>query len=182
METNKSFDQEKSVISLRLEQYDDIFSDFDIRPYTEKALSIDFIDEIKRASIDKINGGIDLILHLPSGKRDESMEGIIKERLAKHFHRHKKLLSQEKRGVLGLGLGMFFLGGLCMVAMMLILPFSEDKNTLLSFVLLLLNPVSVFLLWKGMEQILFNSKKINPDLNFYKKMANSSSKIEFNSY
>lgn len=44
---------DKAEISLVLDTYDDIFSDFDPRPYGERALSSDFLDEAKKAARDK---------------------------------------------------------------------------------------------------------------------------------
>ena len=40
-------------ISLILDNYDDIFSDFDPRPYTVRALSDDFLNECRKAIIEK---------------------------------------------------------------------------------------------------------------------------------
>jgi hypothetical protein len=181
MEINKLSENEKSVISLRLEQYDDIFSDFDIRQYSERALSVDFLSEIKRASVDKGNGGIELILNLPADQRNESTEGPIKERLNKHFNKHFQILTGEKRRVLRFGLWMIFLGIICMITVAFIVPI-KSQNFTISFLLLFLDPVAIFLLWEGLDQIIFNSKNINPELDFYKKMSNSEGNIQFNSY
>ena len=46
----------KSEISLSLDNYDDIFSDFDPRPFSQRALSDDFLIEAKKASRDKVSG------------------------------------------------------------------------------------------------------------------------------
>ena len=57
-----------SNISLSLNSYDDIFSGFDPRPYSQRALSDDFLAESKRASRDKELDGVELIflIHLPN--------------------------------------------------------------------------------------------------------------------
>ena len=36
-----------SSVHIALDDYDDIFSDFDISPYNQRALSKDFLDELK---------------------------------------------------------------------------------------------------------------------------------------
>ena len=40
-------------IVLLIKDYENIYSDFDIRPYPHRSLSSDFLDEVKRASKDK---------------------------------------------------------------------------------------------------------------------------------
>ena len=84
--------EDTQEISLRLEHYDDIFSDFDMRPYSKRALSVDFVDEIRRASLDKDHSGIELSISVPENTRSESEESTIKERLAGHFEKHYGLI------------------------------------------------------------------------------------------
>ncbi len=172
---------ETQEISLRLEHYDDIFSDFDMRPYDKRALSADFLDEMKRATKEK-NGGIELVLHSPTDTRNEEHENTIRGRLNEHFTRHKTLLQQEKKKMIGFGSGMVIMGIICMVAATFVM-FNEDRKDLLtSFLIVFLEPAAWFLLWEGMDQIIFHSKEINPELSFYRKMSNPDSKIDFRSY
>ncbi|HXF44335.1 MAG TPA: hypothetical protein VNK70_02640 [Candidatus Paceibacterota bacterium] len=175
-------ESELSVISLRLEQYDDIFSDFDIRPYSSRALSVDFIDEIKRAAVDKNDGGIELILYVPKNERNESREAAIKERLVAHFRRHHHLLYQEKKKIMKLGLSMVVMGIFSMIAATFIIFKDPAQNIFLSFLVVFLEPAAWFLLWEGMDQVIFNSKNLNPDLEFYRKMSDPKGHIVFKSY
>lgn len=174
--------KEQQEISLRLEVFDDIFSDFDIRPYTKRSLSTDFLNEIKRASFDKDDRGIKLELFVPTKERNESNESAIRERLVAHFKKHHALLVKEKWGVLRLGIGMMFLGIISMIAATFILSNDQTENFYMSFMLVFLEPAAWFLLWEGMDQIIFNSKNIYPELNFYKKMADPRGQINFESY
>lgn len=173
---------ETSEISLRLEQYSDIFSDFDIRPYGKRALSVDFLDEIKRAVNNGNEGKIELILHVPEKERKEYEEIIIKERLTAHFKRHYHLLLKEKRHVMNLGISMATAGVVFMIIATFLLFKDPAKSLLLSFLIVLLEPAAWFLLWEGMNQIIFNSKNINPDLNFYRKMYDAHERTHFKSY
>lgn len=182
MENNTIGVSETQEISLKLEHYDDIFSDFDMRPHAKRALSVDFLDEIKRASKDKTEDGIELMLHVPVGGRDEVLEATILERLAAHFARHFGLLSKEKNKVMGLGIGMVVLGIICMVMATLIIFKDPADDMVLSFLVVFLEPAAWFLLWEGMDQIIFHSKNINPELEFYRKMANSHGHVSFKAY
>lgn len=181
MTRETSAPSETSEISIRLEQYDDIFSDFDIRPYSRRALSVDFLDEIKRATVDKKHE-VELTLYVPEKSRDESREATIKERLAAHFKRHYHLLREEKLRVLRIGIGMVVVGVICMVGAALIVFKDPSQNIALSFLVVFLEPAAWFLLWEGMDQIIFNSKQLNPDVEFYRKMSASNGNTHFHSY
>jgi len=181
---NKSLSQLRGSqdIYIRLEQYDDIFSDFDMRPYGSRALSIDFLDEMKRAVSETSGAGIELMLHVPEKERNESYEATIHDRLVAHFHRHYLLLLKEKRHVLKLGITMVGLGIIFMIVATLIIFKDPSKNLLLSFFAVFLDPAAVFLLWEGMDQIIFQSKNVNPELDFYKKMSHAQGRVYFKSY
>lgn len=175
--------EETQALSLKLEKYTDIFSSFDIRPYSKRALSVDFLDEIRRATGDKIDEeGVEIILNMPEKERNEAHETMIKERLAAHFKRHHNLILKEKFRVLKLGISMVILGVISMIAATFLVFGDPAQNLLRSFLVVFLEPAAWFLLWEGMDQIIFNSKKINPDLNFYKKMSNAHTHIHFKSY
>lgn len=173
---------ENQQISIRLEQFDDIFSDFDMRDYSKRALSVDFLDEIRRASVDKEESGIELALFVPENERNEADEANISERLKAHFERHYNLTLREKMKTLGRGWLMVVLGVIAMLAATYIVSEDPTSNLFLSFLVVFLEPAAWFLLWEGMDQIIFSSKEINPELTFYKKMARTPHAVCFNSY
>ena len=173
---------ETEELSLRLMNYDDIFSDFDFRPYSKRALSIDFLDEMKRAVFDRKDGGVELVLHMPEKERNESHEATIRERIAAHFKKYYLLHLEQKRRVLKLGIVMVILGVISMIAATFIIFEDPARNLFLSFLVVFLEPAAWFLLWEGMDQIIFNSKKINPELDFYRKMSHPHGGVHFRSY
>ncbi len=182
MKEETTLPNEMSEVSLRLEEYGDIFSDFDMRPYSKRALSVDFIDEIKRAVNDRDVGEVEMILHLPEKERKEYEEVIIKERLGAHFKRHFHLLQGEKRRVMNFGTTMVVVGIVFMSIATYIRFHDPSHSMFLSFLLVFLEPSAWFLLWEGMDQILFTSKDLNPNLNFYRKMSNAHQRIHFKSF
>jgi len=172
----------KQEISLKLEHYDDIFSDFDMRDYSKRALSVDFVDEARRASLDKNGSGMELSLCVPEGSRSAEHEATIKDRLAGHFEKHHGILRKDKRRTLYQGFLMIALGVIAMVLATFILSGSAEGDLLKSFFVVFLEPAAWFLLWEGSDLILFSSREINPELNFYKKMLASRENITFKSY
>ena len=94
----KSARMREGNISLILEGYHDIFSNFDPRPYSEKALSDDFLSECRRAARDKDEQRLELRFMIPKARRDTAEENKIKHRLKEHFHKHYR---EEQRAEIG---------------------------------------------------------------------------------
>jgi hypothetical protein len=159
-----------SAISLYIEGYDDLFSDFDPRGYAQRALSVDFLDEAKRASRDKPTGGIELKLMIDSKKRRKKDETGIKKRLRNHFSKHYKMLKSEKQNIVKRG-SLFVLLGIIVMLFSTLIIFSDDASFLKTFLVVISEPAGWFLFWEGLNIVLFESKKAVPDLKFYEKMA-----------
>jgi hypothetical protein len=170
-----------SEISLWLDTYDDIFSDFDPRPYSQRALSDDFLLEAKKASIDKTSGTVELKFLIPSAARNPSHEQTIKKRLRSHFSNHFNQMKLQMKQTIKEGIVFVVLGILIMFVATSIIMLKETENTLLlNFLIILLEPAGWFLFWEGMNTIIFKSRNVKPDLAFYKKMSRC--EVSFISY
>lgn len=167
-----------SEIGLWIDTYDDIFSDFDPREYSERALSQDFLEEAKRASRDK-REGIQLVFLAPKQIRDSKTEIIVKKRLKEHFKKHSGEFKKEKMRIIREGIFFFMLGIIFMVAATFLIVGSNTSFpiTLLS---VFLEPGGWFLFWQGLDLIIFRAREQAPELEFYKKM--SKAEIIFKDY
>jgi hypothetical protein len=174
--------EETSQISSKLDSYDDIFSDFDIRDYARRSLSSDFLDELRRAAQDKRENGTEILIHIPKRKRKENQEAVIAARLQSHFNKHYVILKDDKKNIVKKGVIMVLLGILAMIGVATILYEMKVETAFSSLLIAFLDPAAWFLLWEGMDQIIFNSKEANKDLSFYKKMSHKESKISFYTY
>src|SRR4051812_5168600 len=72
-------------ISIWIDNYDDVFSDFDPRPYSERNVSVDFLYEVKRVCHESNFHINELKLLVPERIRDKEKESIIVKRLHLHF-------------------------------------------------------------------------------------------------
>lgn len=165
----RSRKKESDEITLLLDDYNDIFSDFDPRPYSERALSDDFLLEAKKASKDK-EEGLDLNFLIDKELRSAKKEELIKERMHEHFRHHHTLLHDETRAMKKGGFTFIISGILIMMAATYTL-FRLHETLFTSFIVILLEPAGWFLFWEGMNQVIFGPKKIKADLDFYGKMA-----------
>lgn len=165
-------------ISLILDDYDDIFSDFDPRPYDTKALSDDFLIECRKATRDKENE-LELRLLVPKNKRNIGDEIKIKKRLKSHFQKHFMLESKEQKAIKAEGLIWFFIG----TGLILLNSFLAAKNYpyfIFRIIETMMEPAGWFGLWEGMYKVFITAKENKPDYDFYKKM--NSAKIYFFEY
>ncbi|MBI5066204.1 hypothetical protein HZA97_08265 [Candidatus Woesearchaeota archaeon] len=164
-----------SNISLWIDDYNDIFSDFDPRPYSERALSVDFLDEANRATRDKPSGQIMLKLLVPESKRKTEDEVIIKKRLKEHFKKRHKIGQEDVKKVIKHGAIFAFIGLVLMMTAAYIIFKHAEVNLLTSFLIVFLEPAGWFFFWEGLAMIMFESKKVSPNIEFNEKM----SKCEF---
>lgn len=160
---------ERYGIRMQLEDYNDIFSDFDPRPFDQKALSDDFLAEAQKASVDKTEE-IDILFFLPKSKRDVKTELIIKKRLIAHFKRHTSLFEQERKK--HFKTGFIFLGiGVLLMLLATLSLYKFELNFFASLAIIILEPASWFLFWEGLTMVIFTSKKKLSELIFNEKMS-----------
>lgn len=169
-----------SKISLILDNYNDIFSDFDPRSYNERAISKDFLFEAKSAAREKSLGIIELSLLVPKNLRNESVEAIIKKRLREHFKKHNEEVHKEIKKIKRKGIR-FILAGVSLGFIATLISAVLDMNAILkSGLLTLLEPASWFTIWNGLDNLFFIPFQIKEELKFYEKMVKAT--ITFQGY
>ncbi len=168
-------------ISLILDTYDDIFSDFDPRPYNERSLSEDFLAEAKRAARDK---GVNLELRflVPNSARNTQQEERIKHRLRAHFKSHYNQITGEIAAYRKQAMILIIIGTIIGLVEAFILSSSNSfgLDTLFTGLGIVLTPASWFSIWTGVEHLVYTPKDMISDEAFYKKMETV--KITFTSY
>ena len=168
-----------SEISLWLDNYDDIFSDFDPRPYAQRAISVDLLDELKRASREKVSGQTEIKFLIPKDLRKENEEAQIKRRLKDHFKRHFEDINRGKRKIFAKAIA-FVVIGFAMLFFAAFIDHLGKSGFLYSALVIFFEPAGWFTFWFSLEQIFDYFKEKNPEAVFYEKM--SKSEISFISY
>jgi len=159
-----------SEVSLILDTYDDIFSDFDPRPYSTRALSDDFLLEVKKATKDKPSGTVELKFMMPHHSRNLVSENLIKRRLKEHFKRHYILAIDDVKKIRNKGISMT-LAGVVMLMLSAYLRSLSYINLFTHFFIFLFEPAGWFTAWTGLDQIFYGVREMEPDLKFYEKMS-----------
>ncbi|HRZ86022.1 MAG TPA: hypothetical protein P5277_04570 [Candidatus Paceibacterota bacterium] len=165
-------------VSLIINSYNELFSDFDPRPSNERTLSDDFLIECRRAARDK-EIGFELRILIPEQKRDSNEELLIKKRLKSHFQKkyHEKINEVKKTKREGI---MWFLIGAILGVIATFIGIQENNLFIVKFIVVMLEPASWFTMWSGLDKIFLDSRKEKPDITFYKKMIHAD--IKFTEY
>jgi hypothetical protein len=160
----------KREVSIWLDSYDDIFSDFDPRPYSERTLSDDFISELKKVCREDIFEVGQLRLLIPEKQHNEQFEHTITNRLHSYFKHSNTFLSGQikrtrRQAVL-----------ITMAGMVLILAASyisviQEQKIWLRILLVLFEPSGWFFTWTGLDNLFFASRRKRTELDFYSKIA-----------
>ena len=166
-------------ISILLDSYDSIFSDFDPSPYSERTLSDDFIIQSKKISRNKSGKRMSLRLLLPADKRNEEEEKVIIKRLHSYFKSVHQELTFEVREINKRGFYLTVTGIILMMAASYISYLNTQKFHI-HLLLVLFEPAGWFLLWVGLDHLVYSSKETKKDLSFYSKMTKS--EIKFLTY
>ncbi|MFH1439396.1 MAG: hypothetical protein ABIG89_02445 [Candidatus Woesearchaeota archaeon] len=170
---------EITKISLWLDRYDDIFSDFDPRPYSQRSLSDDFLSEAKKVIVEKKTGKIEMNLLTPKEIRDSKSEALIKKRLREYFKKQFIKINEKTNKLKRKGFFLVFFGIIFMMAATYLYTL-ESKNIFITFLIVLLEPSGWFSTWYGLDQIFYYAKEKKQDLEFNEKM--SKCEINFSEY
>lgn len=160
-------------IGLVLNSYEDMFSSFDPRDFSEKSLSDDFLSECRRAARDK-EANLELTLFFPKNKRNIQDEIKIKKRLKNHFQRHFIEIEKEINSIKKEGTIWFMIGALIMFSATFIYDLEEF---FFRFLFIISEPAGWFMFWEGLYKVFIESKGKKQSYVFYKKMTRA--KINF---
>ena len=168
----------KGEISLWIDNYDDIFSDFDPRSYSQRALSDDFLIEAKKA-VREAKGVLILRFLVPTSVRNNQQESMIRRRLREHFRKHHDNAEREMRGLVRNGI-LLALGGFALMLAAAFIAHAQRESFLSIFLTVLFEPAGWFMVWYGMDKIFYTAKEKRTELDFYQKMSKVD--IDFDSY
>ncbi len=159
-----------------IDSYNDLFSDFDSRPYSERAISDDFISELNKLTEEKDDFIKTIIFQVPAKVRDEKTEAVITDRLTNgllnQYIRFSKELNRSRRN----GILMTVLGIAAMMLAVYITSLGEH-TLIINSLKILFEPAGWFLIWTGLDKMYMGGKPIKRKRDFYARLEKS--KIEF---
>ena len=159
-----------SHVGLAIEGYDDLFSNFDPRPFPERELSEDFLTELRRFFYHKSPEYLDIVLLIPSKRRSARDEDAVKKRLHIYFQKkyretHKSLKHASLSNVLRVLLAM--------TIMILTGYLAVHAGQVLwrNILKVMLEPASWWLFWTSIDNLIAARKRVHNELQYFHRLA-----------
>ncbi len=161
-------------ISIAIDRWEDIFSDFDPSPLSHRTLSEDFIYELKKRHRETKRGSFMITIYAPLSLKDEEKEKVVIQRLKQYFRfratQAKKQLGRIRaRGITFVVFGIFSLG--LLILLTYFKAFSELGIELIGIALM---PLGWFGIWEGFSKIVDTSPILRVDEDLFIKLARAS--------
>jgi len=158
-------------IGVVIDNWDDIFSDFDPRPLSVRTVSEDFLDELKKRYKETRTGEFIITIYAPCALRNEESEKMVTHRLKKHFH--QKFLQKKKvitiiriRGVI------FVFVGICSLTFLTLATYFKFLSDLaIQIAGIFLMPLGWFGFWEGLSKIVDTSPAVVGDEKLFRKLS-----------
>jgi len=153
-----------------LDEYEDLFSDFDPRPYSRRQISDDFLFELKRRfrEVPK-DQKMQINLYLPKTVRDIKIESATKKRIKEHFDFEIKNLNKKrtKRKMTGFG---YLAIGITILAINAYIEWEFSSDEFISLIGFILAPAGWFSAWTSFERFILDPTDETDRLQFYLRM------------
>jgi len=169
----------KSELSIWLDDYDDVFSDFDSRPINERSLSDDFLAEVRKMVREKPGGRVELKLLMPAVKRKKELEAMVVKNLHTYFKHAAEAIQHEMTKTRRRGFLLSALGFVVMILTAYLVSIS-NRSFFFNAVQIVLEPTGWFMVWTGMDSIFYNYRQRKPNRDFNARMGHA--EISFVSY
>jgi hypothetical protein len=153
-------------ISLSLDSYDDIYSDFDSRHYLKRRISEDFIDELKMSLKFKPEHIDNLVLLLPAGMRKMEIEKEIAINIKNQLHGRYEFLNNAAKRTYRNGL-VLIVAGLVIMTINSLLSYKNYTSYLMTVLRVILEPASWFMIWNGLDFLIYEYRKAKKETEAY---------------
>lgn len=170
-------------ITVAIDTLDDIFSDFDPRPLAQRALSEDFLKEIKKFCRETPIGRLTVVFLGPVSLKDELTKNFQEKAIINHFHQEFKKRASENNKIIQNLRGTGFLYILFGMSLLLVLTFLGYKKiiSVLSLEVLgvLLMPLGWFGVWEGFSKIVDTPYRLKEEAVMYAKLSKAQYTFKF---
>ena len=157
-------------LSLWLDSYDDIYSDFDSRHYLKRRISEDFIDELKASMKYKTEHPDTLLLLLPAQLRNEAVEESIAFSFKKQIKERVDALDQKARIRWNRGMSLLIAGVLTMIVESIVF-YKVSPGYFTILLRIVMEPAGWFMIWNGLDFLLYEYRSIVRGNSFYREVV-----------
>jgi hypothetical protein len=166
-------------ITIAIDSWDDIFSDFDPSPLEQRILSEDFLVELKKRYRETQRGNFIITIYAPMSLRDDVSEKIVIKRLKQYFKFRHLSVQKEMNESVGKGLIFVIVGILLLAALTLAAYFKKLSTLSLELAGIIMMPLGWFGIWEGFSRIIEPSELGKQDLGLFAKLSKASYKFKY---
>ena len=164
-------------ISIAIDTWDDIFSDFDPRPLEMRALSEDFIAELRKRYREARRGQFLINIFLPESMKDEKTEKSVIHRLKTHFKSRSLQRQKELNGIRLRG-SIFVMGGIFSLGFLTYITYAKTFTELaIEIIGIVLMPLGWFGIWEGFSKIVDTSPIFMQEEVLFNKLSKATYKF-----
>lgn len=165
-------------LTLWLDSYDDIYSDFDSRHYYKRRISEDFLYELQREMKHKEDKASGLLLLLPEDQRNEAIENSIAASLSVFFQKQFQQYQDKCHRKLSKGL-MFLFGGIVIMLgnTWINYKFGSSFQIIIISLKVLLEPAGWFLVWTAFDSLFYDLNMVKKDRDFYQSLSETQTRF-----
>ncbi|MGE5279551.1 MAG: hypothetical protein ACM3L6_02250 [Deltaproteobacteria bacterium] len=168
-------------MSVAIDTWDDIFSDFDPRPIEKRVLSEDFLTEIKKRFRESGAGQVTVAFMAPAALKDEEFERKVIKRLKQYFKFRSLSVLKEINDLRRRGF-YFLLTGIVSLATLTLLTYYKAADTLsLELLAIILMPLGWFGIWEGFSRVIEPSPYMKRDHEVFSLLAKATIKFNYES-
>ncbi len=159
-------------ISIWVDKYGDLFSDYDSRDFTERALSDDFIMEVRKLVRELPSEKIEIKFNLMEEPSNAETEAIIIKNIHEHFAYYADVVQKEMNQIFRNGC-LMCAGGFGLIISLAFLGAVATESSFINGSHMALEPIGWFLAWTGLDMVFQQSKKEQETIDFNLKMTRS---------
>ncbi len=166
-------------ISLAIDSWDDVFSDFDPSPLERRVLSEDFLLELRKHYRETPRGNYVITIYAPTVLKDDVSERLVVKRLKQYF-KFRHLTAQKEvnvcveKGLFFVVCGIGFLSSLTLITYYQLV--SKLTIDLLSIIFM---PLGWFGIWEGFSRVIEPAPFLKHDLELFSRLSKAVLKFRY---
>ncbi|MBN3037884.1 MAG: hypothetical protein JW869_00540 [Candidatus Omnitrophica bacterium] len=166
-------------IAIVIDSWDDVFSDFDPRPLSERTVSGDFAEELKKRYRETRAGDFVITIYAPIALKDESSEQMVAEHLRKHFH-YLSLQKQKAIKRIRMRGAIFVCVGISSLSFLTLATYFKFLSTIaIEIAAIVLMPLGWFGFWEGLSKLVDTSPAFLQDEIFFDKLSKTTYQFKY---
>lgn len=163
---------EYSEISIWLDKYADLFSEYDESHFKARTLSDNFLTEIRKLVHEAPTEKVEMKFNLMADEANAETETLIIDNIHSYFESRAKDAKNKKFHILRKG-GLLTLAGFALITFIILVGHTWSSIVILRGFEMMLDPLGWFLTWTGLDMIFVQSKKEQPHIDFNMRMTNA---------